>query len=318
VVYERPKAPEANPVNLRPTPCSLLSPPFTDTARNRGASGSPSATSSRLWYTPRVSERPDADGRALRSVDILGVRVDDVTEVEALAWAANAIQRGGPHLVVTPNAEFVMRARRERPFRDVLGRADLSIPDGAGLLLAGRILGTPLREQVTGTDLLVGIAGLCATEGWRIYLLGGDDGVAEAAGRSLQARLPGLEVAGAFAGSPRVEDEAGIIARIRSAAPVHVLAVAYGAPSQEQWLARNLPKLDVALGIGIGGALDFISGRVPRAPRWLRRAGLDWLYRLARQPWRWRRQLALPRFVLTALWVRARGGRSNPAGSGTE
>ena len=249
----------------------------------------------------------DADGRRLRSIDILGVRVDDVTEVEAIAWCANAVQRGRPRLVVTPNAEFVMRARREPAFLGLLRSADLSIPDGAGLLLAGRILGTPLREQVTGTDLVVDLARLCATEGWRIYLLGGAEGVAAAAGASLQTRFPGLQVAGAYAGSPRVEDEAAILARIRAAAPVHVLAVAYGAPSQEQWLARNLPKLDVPIGIGIGGALDFISGRVPRAPRLVRRAGFDWLYRLVRQPWRWRRQLALPRFVLTALWVRARG-----------
>ena len=251
----------------------------------------------------------DADGQRFRPIDILGVRVDDVTEVDAIAWCANAIQTGRPHLVVTPNAEFVMRARRDPSFLELLGRADLSIPDGAGLLLAGRILGTPLREQVTGTDLLVGLARLCATEGWRMFLLGGAEGVADAAGRSLKVRFPALEVAGTYAGSPRAEDEEAILARIRAAAPVHVLAVAYGAPYQEQWLARNLPKLDVPIGIGIGGALDFISGRVPRAPRWLRRAGFDWAYRLARQPWRWRRQIALPRFVLTALWARARGGR---------
>lgn len=262
-----------------------------------------------------MSERTDADGRRFRPVDILGVRVDDVTEVEAMAWCANAIQEGGPHLVVTPNAEFVMRARRDPAFLELLGRADLSIPDGAGLLLAGRILGTPLREQVTGTDLAVDLARLCALEGWRIFLLGGAEGVAEAAGCSLKARFPTLTVAGTYAGSPRTEDDEEILARIRAAAPVHVLAVAYGAPHQERWLARNLPKLDVAVGIGVGGALDFISGRVPRAPRWLRRAGFDWLYRLARQPWRWRRQLALPQFVLTALWVRTRGGRA-AAGKG--
>jgi N-acetylglucosaminyldiphosphoundecaprenol N-acetyl-beta-D-mannosaminyltransferase len=240
------------------------------------------------------------------SVDVLGVRVHDVTEVEALAWCANAIQERRPHLVVTPNAEFVMRARREPRFRDLLNSADLAIPDGSGLLLAGRILGTPLREQVTGTDLLIRLASLCAVEGWRIYLLGAEEGVAEAAARTLQTRFPGLVVAGTFAGSPREEDEAEILRRIRAAAPVHVLVVAYGAPAQEHWLARNLPRLDVRIGLGVGGALDFISGRVPRAPVWVRRAGFDWLYRLARQPWRWRRQLALPRFVLTALWARAR------------
>jgi N-acetylglucosaminyldiphosphoundecaprenol N-acetyl-beta-D-mannosaminyltransferase len=237
--------------------------------------------------------------------------VDDVTEVEALAWCANAIQAGRPHRIVTPNAEFVMRARREPAFRDVLNSADLAIPDGAGLLLAGRILGTPLREQVQGTDLVARLAGLSATEGWRMFFLGAAEGVAEAAASKLKSRYPTLQIAGTYGGSPRVEDELEILARIKLAAPVHVLAVAYGAPAQEYWLARNLPKLDVRLGLGVGGALDFISGRVPRAPLWLRRAGFDWLYRLVRQPWRWRRQLALPRFILAALWVAARGERES-------
>lgn len=259
-----------------------------------------------------MSETTKANADRPRSVDILGVMVHDVTEVEAIAWSANAIQAGRPHIVVTPNAEIVMRARREPAFQKVLNAADLAIPDGAGLLLAGRILGDPLREQVQGTDLVLRLAGLCAVEGWRMYLLGAAAGVAEQAALSLRSRFPELEIAGAFAGSPRVEDEEAIVARIRAAAPVHVLAVAYGAPSQEYWLARNLPKLDVGIGIGIGGALDFISGRVPRAPRWVRRAGFDWLFRLIRQPWRWRRQLALPRFLLTSLWVRARSGRRDP------
>ncbi len=262
-----------------------------------------------VCYT-RPVRQCEADGRRFRPVDILGVRVDDVTEVEAIAWCANAIQDGRPHFIVTPNAEFVMRARREPTFRELLGRSDLSIPDGAGLLLAGRILGTPIREQVAGTDLVVDLARLCATEGWRMFLLGGANGVAEAARSSLQARFHGLQVAGTYAGSPRVEDDEEILARIRAAAPVHVLAVAYGAPKQEQWLDRNLPKLDVSIGIGIGGALDFISGRVPRAPLWIRRSGFDWLYRLIREPWRWRRQLALPQFVLIAFWARVRGARS--------
>lgn len=249
----------------------------------------------------------------MKSVDILGVRVDDVTEAEAIAVARRLVEEGGGHQIVTPNAEFVVRANRDPEFRAVLNSAALSIPDGAGLLLAGRILGTPLREQVAGTDLAIRLAELAASAGYRLFLLGAAEGVAAAAGRGLQARFPGLQIAGAHSGSPRREDEDAIVDLIRAAAPVHVLLVAYGAPAQDLWIARNLPRLGVGVAMGVGGVFDFLSGRVPRAPLWVRRAGFDWLYRLVRQPWRWRRQLALPRFVLLALWTvvgrRLRPGR---------
>ena len=233
---------------------------------------------------------------------MLGVRVDDVTEAEAAAEVRRLIQSGGCHQVVTPNAEFVVRARRDPAFLKALNAAALAVPDGAGLLLAGRLLGTPLRQQVTGTDLVVRLAELGAAEGYRLFLLGAAEGVAAEAARRLQARFPGLQIAGTYAGSPRPGDEDAIVERIRAASPVHVLLVAYGAPAQDLWIARNLPRLGVGVAIGVGGAFDFVSGRVPRAPAWLRRAGFDWLYRLARQPWRWRRQLALPQFVLAVLW----------------
>ena len=232
-----------------------------------------------------------------------------MTEAEAVSEARRLLRSGGCHQITTPNAEFVMRARWDQPFRVVLNAAALSVPDGAGLLLAGRLLGTPLREQVTGTDLAVRLAELCAAEGLRLFLLGAGEGVAAEAGRRLQMRFPGLEVAGAYAGSPGVDDEGAILGRIRAAGPVDVLLVAFGAPAQEMWIARNLPRTGARLAMGVGGALDFIAGRVPRAPRWLRRVGFDWLYRLVRQPWRWRRQLALPQFVLAVLWEAARRRR---------
>jgi N-acetylglucosaminyldiphosphoundecaprenol N-acetyl-beta-D-mannosaminyltransferase len=238
-------------------------------------------------------------------VDIVGVRVDDVSMAEAVAEARRLIGSPGSHQIVTPNAEFVMQARRNPAFRQALAAADLSIPDGAGLLLAGQILGTPLREHVQGTDLAVELARLAAAEGYRLFLLGAAEGVAAEAGRRLQARFPGLQIAGAYAGSPRKEDEDAIVERIRAATPVHVLLVAYGAPAQDLWIARNLPRLDVGVAMGVGGVFDYLSGRVPRAPLWLRRAGFDWLFRLVVQPWRWRRQLALPQFVALAIWTAA-------------
>lgn len=231
---------------------------------------------------------------------ILGVLVHDVTEDEAVALVERFIEEGGPHQVVTVNPEFVMRARREPAFLETIHQADLAVPDGVGLILAGRLLGRPFRGRVPGVELVQRLSELAARRGWRLFLLGAAPGVAEEAGRRLQAEYPGLEIAGTYAGSPDPSEDASIVARMRAAAP-HVILVAYGAPQQDYWLRRNLPKLEVPVGIGVGGTLDYISGRVPRAPAWMRRLGLEWLYRLFRQPWRWRRMLALPAFAALVL-----------------
>lgn len=230
---------------------------------------------------------------------ILGVLVHDVTEDEAVALVERFLAEGGPHQVVTVNPEFVMRTRRDGAFRETLNQADLAVPDGVGLILAARLLGQPFRGRVPGVELTWRVAALAAARGYRLFLLGAAPGVAEEAGRRLQAAYRDLIIAGTCAGSPDPAEEGEIRARIRAAAP-HILLVAYGAPQQDLWLRRNLPALDVAVGIGVGGTLDYISGRVPRAPAWMRRGGLEWLYRLVRQPWRWRRMLALPAFALLA------------------
>lgn len=242
--------------------------------------------------------RLTALGFSVRSIDVLGVRVDDVTLREALSICRACIRSGEPHRIVTPNAEFVMAARQDPAFRTLLNDATLAIPDGAGLLLAGRLLGTPLREQVAGTDLADGLAGLAAREGYRLFLLGAAPGVADLAAHRLVERHPGLTIAGTFAGSAAPEADAQTRGRLQEAGRIDALLVAYGARKQEAWIARNQAALHIPLAIGIGGALDFFSGRVPRAPRPLRRVGLDWLFRLIVQPWRWQRQLALPRFLL--------------------
>lgn len=246
-----------------------------------------------------VSSR--STGRApFRQVTVLGVPVHDVTYDEAVAAIAGVIARGGRAQVTTPNPEFVMRARRDVAFRRVLRESWLNVPDGVGLLLAAWLQGRPLREQVRGTDLIEALAGYGAPRGWRFFLLGAGPGVAELAAERLAQQHPGLVIAGTYGGSPRPEDDAGTVAAVQAAAPVHILLVAYGAPGQDLWIARNLPRLDVRVAIGVGGALDFLSGRVRRAPAWVRRSGFEWLYRLVRQPWRWKRQRVLPVFALLA------------------
>lgn len=238
-------------------------------------------------------------------IDILGIPVDNVTYEDALMRMEEFISDGQPHQVVTVNPEFIMTARDDPGFAGILKESHLALPDGHGLLWAARILGTPLKQRVTGVDTIIRMAAVAARKGYRIYFLGATQGVADAAAGELSRLYPKLEIVGTYAGSPALEEEEEILNIIRQARP-HILFVAYGAPQQEKWIARNLARLGVPVAMGVGGAFDFISGGAKRAPRWLQRLGLEWLHRLYRQPWRWRRMGALPRFA----WVvfRARFG----------
>ncbi len=237
-----------------------------------------------------------------RRIEILGVPIDDVTEPEALAQAAALIDDGGSHQICTVNPEFIMAAQRDPAFRAILQAADLNTPDGFGVLVAARWLGTPLRGRVTGVELTQGLARLAAERGYRIFLLGAGPGVAEAAAANLTARCPGLQIAGCYAGSPDPEYDERQCQIIAAARP-HILLVAYGHPRQELWIARNQPHLRIPLAIGVGGTFDYLAGRVPRAPTWLRRLGLEWVFRLLMQPARWRRIIdAVPVFLCTVLW----------------
>jgi N-acetylglucosaminyldiphosphoundecaprenol N-acetyl-beta-D-mannosaminyltransferase len=234
-------------------------------------------------------------------VEVLGVRLDDVTYVDALSLCAEFIAEGGPHLVATVNTEFVMAAQKDGDYRRTLNRAALCVPDGVGLLLAARLVGHPLRQHVRGTDLVDNLASLAAIQGYRLFLLGGWQGVAVEAGAALQRRWPGLQIAGWYEGTPDPAHDSETVAAVKAAGPVDIVLVAYGAPAQERWIERNLGATGAAVGIGVGGVFSFFAGRAPRAPLWVQRLELEWLYRLLTQPWRWRRQLALPRFVLLCL-----------------
>lgn len=242
------------------------------------------------------------------SIRILGVRVDALTYADLLARIGDFIASGAPHQISTVNPEFVMEARRNPAFAAVLEEADLCLADGAGLLWAARRLGRPLPERVTGSDSVPLIARRAAEAGWRAYFLGAAPGVAQRTAEILAARFPGLTVAGAFAGSPADAEAAEIIARVRQARP-DILFVAYGAPRQDLWIARHRDALGAPAMMGVGGSFDFIAGVQRRAPRWLQRLNLEWLFRLITQPWRWRRQLALPRFVWAVLQVHKRRPR---------
>lgn len=239
-------------------------------------------------------------------VRILGVPVHDITLDGAVDLVAEGARSGRMHQIATVNPEFVMKARRNAEFMRVLNSTALSVPDGVGILYAARLLGSRLSERVTGVDLMEKVAALAATTGLRLYLLGAAPGVADTAAQRLCERHPGLQIAGTYAGSPRPEEEEEIANRIRRA-HTDVLFVAYGAPAQDLWIARNGARTGAGVAVGVGGSFDFIAGVSRRAPRWAQSLGLEWLYRLAQEPWRWKRMLALPRFAAAVLAQRLTG-----------
>lgn len=240
-------------------------------------------------------------------IKLLGVPVDGLTTAEALAHIAHFMGEPGLHQLATVNPEFIMAAQQDAEFLAVLNQADLCLPDGVGVLWGSQWRGRPVPERIAGSDMVYWLAEMCATNGWSLFLLGAAEGVAEEAGAILCQRYPGLHMAGCYAGSPAEAENEAIVARINQSQAT-MLYVAYGAPQQDKWIARNRHKLtSVRVALGVGGSLDFITGRVLRAPRWCQKLGVEWLYRLWQEPWRWRRMLALPRFVWAVVTSKDEG-----------
>lgn len=222
--------------------------------------------------------------------------MDDATTPDVLALVREHVQLRRPIRIVTVNVEYVMRARRDELFRTVIESSDLATADSAGILWALRRRGVRVPYRVGGSDLLWSLCLQAEEFGFSVFLLGGAGGVAREAAERLRAAYPRLRIAGTYSGTPAEADEAFIVDFIRRSR-ADLLFVAFGAPSQDVWVARNLPATGVACALGVGGSLDYIAGTAARAPVWMRQNNLDWLWRLIRQPWRWRRMLALPRFA---------------------
>ena len=234
---------------------------------------------------------------------LLGVPVDPIAPRDAVEWVEQAVRDGRPRLIVSVNPERIMQARREPAFAAILRHADLALADGAGVTWAARRLGHPLPGRIAGVDFVEALAAHGAGRGWRFFFLGGGPGVGDAAARVLASRYPGFALAGSFGGTPDPGDDEATSSAVR-ASGAQLLFVAYGGGAEEAWLARNLARSGAVVGMGVGGSFDFISGQSQRAPRWMRERGLEWLHRLSREPWRWRRMLALPRFALLVLTER--------------
>ena len=229
---------------------------------------------------------------------VLGVRVDCLDMRATLDRIEELVDAGGHHLVATVNPEFIMRARREREFARVLESADLCLADG-GVVWAARRQGCAMSGPVTGTDLVTPLAALCARRDFRLFLLGAAPGVAAELASRLRIEHPRLAVAAHPGASDPSSDEETL--KLIRAHRTQVLLVAFGAPKQELWIDRMKDSLGIAVAVGVGGAFDYVTGRVPRAPIWMRRAGLEWLHRLIHQPWRIRRMAVLPVYAFKVL-----------------
>ncbi len=240
------------------------------------------------------------------TIDILGVPVDKVTMREAVDKLYGFISDKGIHAVYTPNAEIMMAAQRDTHLKEILSNADLLVADGAGVVLASKILKRRLPEKVSGIDLVKETLLMPRTSSLRLFLFGSKPGIAETAGENLIKKYPDVEIAGCRNGYFSDADENEIVNQINSA-NADILLVALGAPKQEKWIAKHKDKLNVKVCIGVGGTLDVFAGNVKLAPDFFRRNGLEWLYRLYKEPWRFKRMLDLPRFVFHVIWARLTG-----------
>lgn len=236
--------------------------------------------------------------------DIMGLQFDNITMEEALDAAKALLQGEHAARVVTPNAEIAYEALHDENMRTLLNSAELMLPDGAGVVLASKILKTPLKQKVAGVDFADGLLGVLETTGQSLYLLGSRPGIGELAAQKMMQKHPRLRIAGIADGY--FQDEAPVIDKI-NASGADVLFVCLGAPKQEQFMARHQKALHVKLMAGLGGTLDSFAGTVRRAPKWMIRLNLEWLYRLIKEPKRFKRMLRLPKYLWAVVCKRIRG-----------
>lgn len=242
--------------------------------------------------------------------EILGVRFDDLTQQEAAQQGRQLLEEDKFHYVVTPNPEFLLAAEKDPEFRRVLNAADLVLPDGIGVVYSAKILGTPLKERVPGIEFAEAMLSALNDMGGRLYLLGAKPGVAEEAGRRICARYPALVLCGTHDGY--FKDEQAILPEIAAAKP-DLLFVCLGAPKQEKWMARWGQHTGAKLAIGLGGCLDVFAGNVQRAPERWQKLGLEWAYRLKKEPKRIGRMAKLPLVLVKAAGQRIRPGEKGDA-----
>ncbi|MBI5399328.1 WecB/TagA/CpsF family glycosyltransferase [Candidatus Saganbacteria bacterium] len=231
--------------------------------------------------------------------DFAGVKVDNLTIAEATAQIITWLEAKTPRMIVTPNPEIIVACQTDPELMTIINQADLAVPDGISMVVVSRILGRPLKERVSGIDLMLDLLAKVAPLGKKVFLLGSAPEVAEAAKLELEKRFSGLDIVGAENGY--FSDDLAVINKI-NVTRTDLLFVGLGAGRQELWLNRYLKTLNIPVCMVIGGSLDVISGRKKRAPRWARALYIEWLYRLVTEPNRWKRQIALPKFLWLMFW----------------
>ena len=237
-------------------------------------------------------------------IDVMGVGFDSLTMDEAVARARDLMAERRAAYVVTPNPEIVMLCRDDPAAMQAVQGADLVLPDGAGVVLASKLLKTPLKQKVAGVDFADRLLSILEKTGGGLFLLGSKPGVAELAAQKMTEKHPKLYICGMNDGY--FKDEAPVIEKINAAKP-DVLFVCLGAPKQELFMKNHLDELHIKLMIGLGGSLDSFAGTVKRAPKWMIRCNLEWLYRLIKEPKRFGRMLRLPKYLFAVLGKRIRG-----------
>ncbi len=245
------------------------------------------------------------------TLKILGVGIDKLTQEEVVKKIEFFLKQDETKTIYTPNTEIVMEAKKDKTLKDILNEGSIVIPDGIGLIYAAKIKKKNLPERVTGCDISFEILDIAEKEGYSIFLLGGEEGVAKEAGENLKKDYPNVKLAGVqngyfkgtHIGNPGHDEEKEIIEKINTSG-ADILFVGLGAPKQEIWINENKDKLNCKVAIGNGGTVDILAGRVERAPQMFQKLGLEWLYRLVKDPKRIKRQMVIPLFILTILFSR--------------
>lgn len=272
----------------------------------------------------------------LHSIKLLGSTITSEKEEKILEYVIDRVAHGTKKLfITTPNPEILVYAQAHPDYQKKLNEAEVALPDGVGLQLGGYLMGRPIKERITGTDFIEKLCLACREKPMSMGFLGGRGGVAELTAERLKKKYPWINVV--WVGEEwdagkndafRSSSEEAILAQgpaaphprstssvspagahrgaptrvtLRNNQGIDILFVAFGFPKQEEWIFENLPHLPVKAAMGVGGAFDYISGRVLRAPKFVRVLGLEWLFRLIRQPWRWKRQLSLITFLFLIL-----------------
>lgn len=255
----------------------------------------------------------------MEKISIFGVNIYNTTLKDTVDFLKESLKGDKLIKIYTPNTEIVMAAKDDEDLRELLNRGDLVIPDGIGLIYGAKIQGKPLKERVTGSDTSMKLLEVANENGYSLYLLGGKDGVAKQAAENISEKYPNIKIAGyhhgffkgSHLGIKDSDEELKIVEDINEKNP-DIIFVGLGFPKQEMWIDGNGHRLNAKVIIGNGGVMDILAGNAKRAPEIYQKLGLEWLYRLMQDPSRIKRQLVLPKFMLTVIF------NKNVVKSGTE